>query len=202
MKRNIISIDKDKCVGCSLCVNACTQDALKLIDGKATLVSSDYCDGLGMCLPQCPVDAITIVEEENTSFDKTRDNITLKTTTTPSALRQWPIQLNLVRTNAEFFKNSNLLIAADCVPFAYADFHSNLLNGKSLALGCPKFDDANAYVEKLAEIINLNDLKTITVAIMEVPCCSKLLRIVQEAISMSKDVPLRVVTINLDGTVK
>ncbi len=202
MKRSIIKIDQEKCIGCSLCVNACTQDALQMIDGKATLVSEQYCDGLGMCLPQCPVDAISITTDSNSEFDNERSNITLKDDSSASALRQWPVQLHLVREDAAFFKDSNLLIAADCVPFTYPNFHSKMLDKKSLVIACPKLDNTEIYIQKIANIIAKNDIRTITVAIMEVPCCSKLLRIVNEAISISKPVPLRTVVINLDGTIK
>ncbi len=202
MKRSIIKIDEDKCIGCSLCVNACTQDALQLIDGKAKLVSDEYCDGLGMCLPQCPVDAISVTQTE-TEFKQSASNVKLKQDNSPSALRQWPVQLHLVRPNAEFFKNPNILVAADCVPFALNNFHGTLLQDKSLVIACPKLDETSTYVEKLAQIFQLNDVKTVTIAIMEVPCCSGLERLTREAVRISgMDIPVRVVIVNLDGTVK
>lgn len=199
MERNIIRIDESKCIGCSLCVNACTQDALKLIDNKAVLVSDDYCDGLGMCLPQCPVDAITVSTTE-IEFDRSKSNI--KLTSSASALNQWPIQLHLVSPQAEFFKNSNLLVAADCVAFSYGGFHEKLLDGKSLVIACPKLDDTDSYVEKLAIILKENSIKTITLAIMEVPCCGGLRNILQKAIVLSGvNIPLREVIVARNGEI-
>lgn len=201
MKRQIIEIDQEKCIGCSLCVNACMQDALKLIDGKATLVDDSYCDGLGMCLPQCPVDAIKITDT-NTDY-KDRSNVKLKNNEEPSALRQWPVQLHLIRPEADFFKNSNLLIAADCVPFTLNNFHGTMLSGKSLVIACPKLDDKTNYTEKLAKLFTTANLKTITIVIMEVPCCTGLDRLVRGALELSgMDIPVRTIVVNLDGTIR
>ncbi len=200
--RSIIKIDKSKCVGCALCVNACVQDALKLVNGKAKLVSDEYCDGLGMCLPQCPTDAISITTTSS-DFNQEKSNVKIKNDAAPSALRQWPVQLHLVRENAEFFKDSNLLIAADCVPFTLNNFHGSMLDGKSLIIACPKLDDTSPYVEKLANIFKNNNIKTITLAIMEVPCCSKLDFIVKQALDLAGvDIPIRNVIVNLNGTIK
>ncbi len=202
MKRAIIQINEEKCVGCSLCVNACTQDALQLIDGKAKLVSDEYCDGLGMCLPQCPVDAISITETE-TEFNREVSNVKLKQGEEPSALRQWPVQLHLVRPDAQFFHKSNILVAADCVAFSLNNFHGNLLEGKSLAIACPKLDETGTYIDKLATIFATNEIKTITVAIMEVPCCGGLDYIVNQALEKSgKDIPIRKVVVTIDGHVQ
>lgn len=200
MNRSVIKIDEEKCVGCSLCVNACTQDALQLIDGKAKLISDEYCDGLGMCLPQCPVDAISITQT-HVEFDKEKSNFKLRKHVEQSALRQWPIQLHLVRSDAEFFKNSNLLVAADCVSFALNNFHGNLLDKKSLVIACPKLDDTSEYVSKLAKIFE-NGIKTITVAIMEVPCCRGLDYLVEQALEMSGlDIPVKKIVVSIDGRV-
>ncbi len=200
--RQIIKIDQEKCIGCSLCVNACMQDALQMVNGKATLVNDSYCDGLGMCLPQCPVDAISITETQK-EYKEDSSNVKLKNDAEPSALKQWPVQLHLVRPNADFFKNSNILIAADCVPFALNNFHGTLLNKKSLVIACPKLDEKSNYVEKLAQIFSTNDIKTITIAIMEVPCCGGLDRLVKQALELSgEDIPLRTVVVNLDGTIR
>ncbi len=200
--RQIIKIDQEKCIGCSLCVNACMQDALQMVDGKATLVNDSYCDGLGMCLPQCPVDAISITETKK-EYKEASSNVKLKNDAEPSALRQWPVQLHLVRPNADFFKDSNILIAADCVPFALNNFHGTLLNKKSLVIACPKLDEKSSYVEKLAQIFTVNDIKTITIAIMEVPCCGGLDRLVKQALELSgQDIPLRTVVVNLDGSIR
>ncbi len=202
MKRDIIEIDENKCIGCSLCINACMQDALKLINGKAVLVNDSYCDGLGMCLPQCPVDAITITNKDAEVFDKKQLNAKLKLHDNVSALRQWPVQLHLVRENAPFFENSNLLIAADCVPFANANFHAEMLQGKSLVMACPKLDDTSQYIEKLANIFEKNNIKTITLAIMEVPCCGGLRRITEAALAKtSKEIVVREIIVKTNGEI-
>lgn len=123
--------------------------------------------------------------------------------TVPSALQQWPVQLNLLPPQAPFFKNSHLLIAADCTAYAMGGFHPELLCGKVLAIGCPKFDDNEAYREKLAKIFRLNRIKSITVAIMEVPCCSGLKRVVEDALAdCGKDIPLIVEIVGIDGGLK
>ena len=115
-------------------------------------------------------------------------------------LRQWPVQLMLVSPDASYFKDSDLLVAADCVPFAYPNFHSDFLKGKSLIIGCPKLDDAQYYVEKLTELIKKNDLKSITLVNMEVPCCFGLQRIVEEAVGKSgKVLPIRQTVITIRG---
>ncbi len=200
--RQIIKIDQEKCVGCGLCVNACMQDALQMIDGKATLVNDSYCDGLGMCLPQCPVDAISVTQTKK-EYNESSSNTKLKNEFERSALKQWPVQLHLVRPTADFFKDSNILIAADCVPFALNNFHGTLLENKSLVIACPKLDEKSGYIEKLAQIFRENSIKTITVAIMEVPCCSGLDRLVKNALEISaKDIPIRTVVVNLDGTIQ
>ncbi len=200
--RSIIKIDEDKCVGCSLCVNACEQDALKLIDGKAKLISDEYCDGLGMCLPQCPTDAITVTETSS-DFKEEYQNVKIKNVSAPSALRQWPIQLHLVREDAQFFKDSNILVAADCVPFTLNNFHGSMLDGKSLVMACPKLDETSSYIDKLANIFKVNNIKTITLAIMEVPCCGGLDFIVKNAIEKAGvDIPVKKIIVNLDGTIK
>ncbi|MCR3922551.1 MAG: 4Fe-4S binding protein [Firmicutes bacterium] len=121
---------------------------------------------------------------------------------TPSELTQWPVQLKLVNPGAPHFKNADLLIAADCVPFAYADFHRQFLRGRVLTIGCPKLDDAMSYVEKLTELIRINDVNSITIVYMEVPCCGGLAGIVREAIKRSgRTVPVEHVQISLEGTI-
>ncbi|GAB6158729.1 4Fe-4S binding protein [Desulfotomaculum varum] len=233
MKRKIIQIDQDKCIGCGLCANACMQGAIQVIDGKATLVSEDYCDGLGMCLPQCPVDAIQLVEKEAAAFNPVRSNIKLKAAAAPtghacgcpsaqarvinqpaaeepaardnqpSRLRQWPIQLHLLNPAAPYFQNANLLLCADCVMAAYGDFQEKLLKNRTLAIACPKLDNTQGYVEKLAQIFSLHDIKTIVVARMEVPCCGGLTGILKQALQLSgKEIPVREVVITVDGQVK
>lgn len=231
MKRKVIEIDQDKCIGCGLCANACMQGAIQIIDGKATLVSESYCDGLGMCLPQCPVDAIQLTEKETEAFNTSRANIKLKAAaptgsacgcpsaqtrvfeqsapakaplgSQPSNLRQWPIQLHLLNPAAPYFQDANLLLCADCVMAAYGDFQEKLLKNRTIAIACPKLDNTQGYVEKLTQILSHNDIKTIVVARMEVPCCGGISGILKQALQMSgKDIPVREVVISVDGNVK
>lgn len=234
--RNIVKIDEEKCNGCGICIDACAEGAIQIIDGKAKLVSEIYCDGLGACLGHCPQDAITIEKRESEKFDEEATQKYLaeknKTESKPdsgfvcpgskavqletasngaegqsgdvsSKLGQWPVQFSLVSPQASYFKNADLLIAADCVPFAMGDFHQKLLDGKAIAVGCPKLDDIQPYIEKLAEIIKINELQSLTVAHMVVPCCSGLVQTVDEAIKLSgKKIGYTDITIDLDGTVK
>ena len=264
IRRKIIEIDDEKCDGCGLCIPACPEGALQLIDGKLRLVSELFCDGLGACIRSCPKGAIRVVEREaepynerevikrmikqgsnvvkahlkhlkdhgqfnylrealgilreqglGLDFAKEIMNETLKhnhkalkglQAAPPSLnnrrteLRQWPIQLTLVPVSAPYFLNSDLLVAADCVPFAYADFHQNLLMGKSLVIGCPKLDDAQFYKEKLEHLIKTSNIKSVTVVTMEVPCCHSLKYIVEEAIRISnRNVPLKHIIIKING---
>jgi len=232
--RNIVKIDEEKCNGCGLCVNACAEGAIKIIDGKARLVSEIYCDGLGACLGHCPEDAITIEKRESEDFDEEATNAylarekntqvqtdfvcpgmaakQLKTKAVPddttpagavpSQLGQWPVQLKLVSPHASYFANSDLLLVADCVPFAMGDFHNRFLKDRSIAVGCPKLDDAQFYIEKLATILQANKLSSLTVIHMEVPCCSGLTYIAREAIAKSNiDMTFEDVTIDLQGNV-
>lgn len=232
--RNIVKIDEEKCNGCGLCVEACAEGAIEIVNGKARLVSDIYCDGLGACIGECPQGAITIEVREAEEFDaaeahrrmehmasgrkqsrseshftcpgsavRTIDRATPQTATsgasTPSALGNWPIQLRLVPPIAPYFEEADLLLAADCVPFAYADFH-RILEGKVLLIGCPKLDDAEFYVEKLAGIIGRNSIRTVSVLRMEVPCCRGLMLIASRAIERSgKDIPLTELVIPIGG---
>lgn len=237
MIRKIVQIDESKCNGCGLCVPNCAEGAIKIIDGKAKLLSDNLCDGLGACLGHCPLDAIKIIERNADEFDEdavhnhihksaakmspaiahhpvggcpgSRMRVFNETPddhddTTPSnqksQLRQWPVQLHLVPVNAPYFNNADLLITADCVPFAYANYHTDLLKGKKVVVGCPKLDDVAYYTEKLTQIITNNDLKSITVAFMEVPCCSGIVMAVERALKASgKDTVLHKVKISIDG---
>ena len=232
--RNIVKIDEEKCNGCGLCVNACAEGAIKLIDGKVRLVSEIYCDGLGACLGHCPQDAITIEKREAEDFDeeateaylakeksepaptafvcpgmaaKQLRQMTVPDDATPagevpSQLGQWPVQLKLVSPHAPYFANSDLLLVADCVPFAMGDFHNRFLKDHSIAVGCPKLDDSQFYIEKLATILQANKLNSLTIIHMEVPCCSGLTRIAREAIAGSSiDMTFEDVTIDLQGNV-
>ena len=242
VKRQIIRIDEEKCNGCGLCIPACAEGALKIIDGKARLVSELYCDGLGACLGVCPEDAITIEEREALEFDqqaveahkekaikeKSGEELSIeppccpasvprKISTLrqqsekasekdqallPSSLSNWPVQIKLVPVQAPFLDNAKLLISADCVPFAFNNFHQRFLSGKVVMVGCPKLDDAEFYLEKLTQIFLKNQIQEIEVAYMEVPCCSGLVRIVKIAIDESrKEIPLRLTRIGINGEI-
>ncbi|MDD5135271.1 MAG: 4Fe-4S binding protein [Phycisphaerae bacterium] len=231
--RNIVKIDEDKCNGCGQCVEACAEGAIKLINGKAKLISETYCDGLGACIGHCPQDAITVEKRECNEFDEKEVKKHLESEKKPwpqqhaegfvcpgmaarqfgkkdsasgdvtSQLAHWPVQLKLVSVNAPFLKDADLLLTADCVPFAMGDFHSRLLKGHSVIIGCPKLDDVSFYTEKLTQILNSNDFKSLSVVHMEVPCCFGLTRIVQQAIANSgKALSFEDITISLDGKIK
>lgn len=193
--RKIVRIDESKCDGCGLCIPACPEGALQIVDGKAKLVDERYCDGLGACIKECPKGAITIEERETHEFDEEAVKKRMEEVSciryhvskqlvpsSKSELSQWPVKLILVNPKASFFENSNLLIVADCVPFAYANFHDDFLKGKIVLTGCPKFDEAQLYFEKLVEIFRNFNLKSVEVVRMEVPCCSGLLYITEEAL--------------------
>ena len=214
MKRQIITIDENRCTGCGLCIPNCAEGALRIIDGKARLVSDLFCDGLGACIGHCPEGAITMEIREAEPYDESKvmENIARRGPNVikahparaldgcPSRLRQWPVQIMLVPPDAPFLDGADLLVAADCVPFAYASFHENLLAGKALLVGCPKLDDAEHYLEKLTEMFKRADVRSVTVAHMEVPCCSGLVRLVERAIRDSgKDIPFEARTIGIRG---
>lgn len=228
MKRKIITIDPALCTGCGLCISACHEGALRLVDGKAKLVSDSHCDGLGDCLPKCPTGAMKIVEREADPFDeKATPNaerpspagcpgLRVKTlaplpSSTPavqrsaldvqSSLTNWPVQLKLVPVNAPYLKNAALLIAADCTAFAYADFHRRFMTGKVTLIGCPKLD-AGDYAEKLTALLRTNDIRSITVLRMDVPCCAGIANATQQALLTSgKMIPWHIVTLSTDGTI-
>lgn len=231
MKRKIIEINKEKCIGCGLCANACHQGAIQIIDGKAQLMSDSYCDGLGMCLPTCPVDAIKIIEKETEEFDKSRKGYALKqnkgggcpgsknellkhkidlnntkeTSTQQnlqSELNQWPVQLKLASPMASFWDGADLLIAADCCAYSYASFHNDFMKGKITVIGCPKLDDNEFYIEKLTEIFKTKNINSITVTRMSVPCCGGLVYAVKEAMKNANlDVKYEEVIISTDGNI-
>jgi NAD-dependent dihydropyrimidine dehydrogenase PreA subunit len=232
--RNIVKIDEEKCDGCGKCVNACAEGAIKIVDGKAKLISEIYCDGLGACIGHCPQDAITIEKRNAADFDeeatkahlaeekipqkqnnfvcpgmsakklrkKGKPDDSVQATAVPSQLGHWPVQLKLVSPHAPYFANADLLLVADCVPFAMGDFHSRFLKDHSIAVGCPKLDDTEFYIEKLAAILQANKLNSLTVIHMEVPCCSGLTHIARQAIAKNKiDITFKDVTIDLQGNV-
>jgi NAD-dependent dihydropyrimidine dehydrogenase PreA subunit len=204
MIRTVASIDEDRCNGCGECVPACEEGAIRIIHGKARLLSDSLCDGLGACLGHCPEGAIQIESREAAPFDEEavrRHTADLEVTTSQkSALTHWPIQLKLLPTTAPVLRGARLLVAADCVPVAYAGFHSELLRDHVVVIGCPKLDDLQGYVEKLTEMIRRSDLASLTVAHMEVPCCTGILRAVLEARELAgADLPVDDLTISIHG---
>ena len=204
MIRTVVSIDEDLCNGCGECVPSCEEGAIRIIHGKARLLSDSLCDGLGACLGHCPEGAIKIESREAAPFDEdaVRRHLTgPETTESPaSELTHWPVQLKLLPATAPVLRGASLLVAADCVPVAYAGFHSELLRDNAVVIGCPKLDDLSAYVDKLAEMIRRNDLARLTVAHMEVPCCTGILRAVLEARRLAgSDLSIDDLTISIHG---
>jgi NAD-dependent dihydropyrimidine dehydrogenase PreA subunit len=245
MKRQIIKIDQELCNGCGLCVNACHEGAIALVDGKAALLRDDYCDGLGNCLPVCPTGAISFEERDALAFDEeavrkaksggedlpcgcpgTHSRSIQRaaasrgesrgdarpatghgaaTAAAPadisSQLRQWPVQIKLVPPSAPYFKNANLLVAADCAAYAYGNFHSRFIKNHITLIGCPKLDDVD-YSEKLTAILSMNDIRSVTVVRMSVPCCGGIEHALKTALRASgKMIPWQVFVISPDGDI-
>ena len=214
MIRRIIEIDREKCNGCGACVRACHEGAIALVDGKAQLMRDDYCDGMGDCLPNCPTDAIRFVEREALAYDeaavkanmaKKKTSVSVSTLKAGSADRHgsrvsnWPVQLKLTPVKSKYFDGAHLLIAADCTAYAYGSFHEDFIDGRALLIGCPKLDAVD-YAEKLGEILYANDVRSVTLVRMQVPCCGGLELAAKRAIAASgKDIPLSVVTVASDG---
>lgn len=214
MIRRIIEIDREKCNGCGACVRACHEGAIALVDGKAQLMRDDYCDGMGDCLPNCPADAIRFVEREALAYDeaavkanmaKKKTAVSVSTLKAGSADRHgsrvsnWPVQLKLTPVKSKYFDGAHLLIAADCTAYAYGSFHEDFIDGRTLLIGCPKLDAVD-YAEKLGEILYANDVRSVTLVRMQVPCCGGLELAAKRAIAASgKDIPLSVVTVASDG---
>ena len=258
VKRQIISIDQERCDGCGMCAPSCAEGALQIVNGKARLVKESYCDGLGACLGDCPQGALTILELEADEYDEMEvlanlrqagpafadvhaahsrshaaDSIPLHAVggapPSPlpegapacpsirvaqweeeepasvmerqrSQLRQWPVQLHLLPARAPFFEDADLVLVADCVPFAYANFHEDFLRGNVVAVGCPKLDDARAYIDKVTQILQQSNVRSLKVAYMEVPCCGGLVTIAQQALANSgRSIPFESVMIAIAG---
>ena len=224
MLRKIIKIDEEKCIGCGACVTACHEGAIEMVNGKAKLTKEDYCDGLGDCLPSCPTNAISFELRESLPYDEQKVLESKKakacscpgsnakklvrnvstTTIVPqkieSELQQWPCQIRLVPVNAPYFDGAHLLIAADCTAYAYANFHTYFMKNKITLIGCPKLD--NDYTEKLTNIIAFNDIQSVTIVRMEVPCCGGLENQTKQALKSSKKfIPWGIVTISTDGRI-
>ncbi len=231
--RKIIKIDDEKCNGCGICVPACAEGALQIIDGKVKLISEKYCDGLGACLGECPQGAITIEERTAEEFDEEAVELHLEekkptmeelpcgcpsatvtqferqeatgvvpkeATDQQSMLGHWPVQLTLVPPKAPFLQGVDLVLAADCVPFAYASFHQDFLRNHSLLVACPKLDDFQAHLKKLTDILSRSQVKSLTAVHMEVPCCFGLVHMAKQAILASgKDILFEEVTIGVGG---
>ena len=287
MKRDIISIDEDKCNGCGVCVPNCHEGALQIIDGKVRLISDLLCDGLGACIGHCPAGAITIEQRESEPYDEIKvmelmapkgmntvvahlkhlkehnevaylkqgmayliqnaqqlnfkiedvkravhqqpaedegsgcnggcpgsktiafnpNDLKMDTEringSLQSELRQWPVQLHLINPSASYFVGADLLVSADCTAFTLGDFHQNWLKGKSLVIACPKLDQGKEiYLQKLITLIESSKVNTITVLIMEVPCCGGLLNIVEMAAHRAqRKVPVKAVTVGIKGEI-
>ncbi len=230
MLRKIIRIDREKCNGCGACATACHEGAIEMVNGKAVLTREDYCDGLGDCLPACPTNAITFEEREAPAYDEEavkqaklkktgaklpcgcpgtqskaiKREATCQTKASApviSQLSQWPCQIKLVPVNAPYFDGANLLVAADCTAFAYGNFHNEFIRNHITLIGCPKLDEGD-YAEKLTAIIANNDIKSVKIVRMEVPCCGGIENAVKRALVASgKFIPWQVVTISTDGKI-
>ena len=210
MIRKIIKLDESRCNGCGACAAACHEGAIEIIDGKAVLIREDYCDGLGDCLPECPADAISFEEREAPAYDEAAvlaakqrkiKDAPFHASARVSQLGQWPCQIKLAPVNAPYFSGAKLLIAADCTAYAYANMHEDFMKGKVTLIGCPKLDSVD-YSEKLTEIIQNNDIKSVTILRMEVPCCGGLEMAAQKALQESgKSIPCQTITISIDGNI-
>ena len=201
MVRRIIQIDQEKCNGCGVCANACHEGAIGMVDGKAKLLRDDYCDGLGDCLPACPTGAITFVEREAAPYDEAAVLAAKSQSPTQSQLRQWPVQIKLAPIHAPWLNGAKLLIAADCTAYAYANFHQDFIRDHVVLVGCPKLDSID-YSVKLTEILKNNDVRSVTVVRMEVPCCGGIEFAVKKALQASgKLLPWSVVTVSTDGKI-
>lgn len=229
MIRRIIQINEEKCNGCGACAAACHEGAIGMVNGKAKLLRDDYCDGLGDCLPACPVDAIRFIEREAAAYDEVavlankaqqkksagcscpgsapctvshgEETAAPGDFSMPSRLKNWPVQIQLSPVKAPYFDGADLLIAADCTAYSYGAFHEDFLRGRTALIGCPKLDHTN-YAEKLGAILRENDIRSVTLVRMQVPCCGGLAFMLGEALkSCGREIPVRVVTIGMDGRI-
>lgn len=229
MIRRIVHIDEEKCTGCGACAEACHEGAIAIVEGKAKLMRDDYCDGLGDCLPSCPAGAISFVERECDAYDheavlenmrkkqaaaqpaacpgmrvvqlKPRAEASASADEADSCLSQWPVQLKLAPVKAPYFDGCRLLIAADCTAYAYASFHERFMLGHVTLIACTKLDAVD-YTDKLTEILRSNNIASVSVARMEVPCCGALDRAVRNSIAASgKNIPVETVTISTGGKI-
>ena len=230
MIRKIIHIDQEKCNGCGACANACHEGAIEMVNGKAVLTNEHYCDGLGDCLPACPTGAIRFEEREAPAYDEaavraakmkkhgistgagcpgSRAQLLSRAPAQPatplnqpeSQLRQWPVQIKPAPVHAPYFDGCELLIAADCTAYACGSFHADFIRGRVTLIGCPKLDRAD-YEEKLTAILTENDVRSVTLTRMEVPCCGGLEYAARQAVAASgKDIPMRVVTFTAEGKI-
>lgn len=229
MIRKIIKIDEETCNGCGACAAACHEGAIEMVNGKAKLTRENYCDGLGDCLPACPTGAITFEEREAPAYDeaavlaskkqksaplpcgcpgtqsqtiKREEHVcTMPKTEVVSRLSQWPVQIKLVPVHAPYFDGAHLLVAADCTAYAYGNFHNEFIRNRITLIGCPKLDEGD-YAEKLTAILKNNDIRSVTVVRMQVPCCGGIENAVKRALMASgKFIPWQVVTISADGRI-
>ena len=204
MKRRIIKIDESLCNGCGLCATACHEGAIGMVNGKAKLLREDYCDGLGDCLPACPMKAITFEVREAPAYNEAavqKIKAVKAAADAPNCLQNFPVQIKLAPVTAPYFADADLLIAADCTAFAYGNFHRDFINGRVTLVGCPKLDGVN-YSDKLTAILQNNNIRSVTLTRMTVPCCGGLSYAAEAAIAQcGKDIPLQIVTISPDGRI-
>lgn len=233
MLRKIIHIEEEKCNGCGLCVEACHEGAISMVNGKAKLLRDDYCDGLGDCLPACPTEAITFEEREAAAYDEAAvkehmqkigqappfggcpgsnvqaihreqdatDPAANALTEMQSQLKQWPVQIKLAPVNATYFAEADLLVAADCTAFSHGDFHNRFMRNRITLIGCPKLDEGD-YSEKLLKILQENNIKSVTVVRMEVPCCGGIVNALKNALqNCGKVIPWQIATISIGGQI-